>query len=355
MQNPFQTLLYVDIAWDCNGKSDPPLGSLPVIPLRFLGQSISHLQHLCLKNLSFPHLRALLSSARNLGTLHLENIFQDGYAYLSPEAMAGGLAMLPSLTTLSIELHYDTPPADQGGSHQGPPIRAILPSLTVFHYMGCSEYLEDFLAHIDTPRVDHVEIEYYAHDLRALQLSRFIDRTENLKFDQFRRTKAVFFTEDFCINFDFSRGGAHRVQLSLTTHQAWIATQVLFLGQLAATFSNVDHLSVHGDQLGLDEMDSTEWLSFLRQFPAVEALHLSGGVATYISSALEHTADSVTDLLPALYLMWLDEENSDDDMPVGSIEGFLSARQLSGDPVTVVDTYNEFVEADRNPFLSGVL
>ena len=43
MQKPFPTLLYVDIAWDCNGKADPPLGSLPVIPLRFLGQSVSHL------------------------------------------------------------------------------------------------------------------------------------------------------------------------------------------------------------------------------------------------------------------------------------------------------------------------
>lgn len=117
----------------------------------------------------------------------------------------------------------------------------------------------------------------------------------------------------------------------------------------------MDHLSVHGDQLGLDEMDSTEWLSFLRLFPAVEALHLSGGVAAYITSALEHTVDSVTDLLPALYLMWLDEENSDDDMPVGFIEGFISSRQLSGHPVTVVDTYNGFVEVDRNPFLAGVI
>ena len=353
MQKPFPTLLHVDIEWDCNGKAVPPLESIPVIPWTFLGQSASRLQYLCLSNLSFPHLPALLLSARNLVTLKLENIFQGGYAYLSPKAMAGGLAMLPSLTTLSIELHYDTPPANQGSSRQDPPIRAILPSLTVFYYMGFSEYLEEFLSQIDTPRVDHVEIEYYAQELRALQLSRFIDRTENLKFDQCRRTKAVFLPESFSVVFDFSQGGAHRVQLSLTMHQAWRA---LFLGQLTATFSNVDHLSVHGDQFGLDEMDSTEWLPFLRQFPAVKALRLSGGVAAYITSALEHTADSVTDLLPALYLIWLDdEENGDDEVPVGSMETFLSVRQLSGRPVTIVDTYNEFVEADRNPFLSSVV
>ena len=349
MRKPFPALSRLDIAWNCNGKNDPPLGSIPVITRRFLGRSASRLRYLCLSNISFPHFPVLLLSARNLVTLKLENIFQNGYAYLSPEAMAGGLAMLPSLTTLSLELHYEMPPADQDGSHQDPPIRAILPSLTVFYYMGFSGYLEEFLAQIDTPRVDHIEIEYYAHDLRAVQLPRFINRTENLKFDQFRRAKVEFSTS-FSIEFDFPQGRSHRVQLSLTTHQAWIDTPVPFLGQLAATFSNVDHLSVHGDQLGLDEMDSTEWFPFLRQFHAVEALRLSGGVAAYITSALEQTAGSVTDLLPALYLMWLDdEENDDDDVPVGTMERFLSVRKLSGHPVTIVDTCDQFVEADRNP------
>ena len=265
--------------------------------------------------------------------------------------MAGGLAMLPSLRTLSLELHNETPPADQGSSHQDPPIRAILPSLTVFYYMGFSEYLEEFLAQIDTPRVDRVEIEYYAHDLQALQLSRFINRTENLKFDQFRRARVEFPPFSFSIEFDFPQGAARRVQLSLTTHQAWIDARLPFLDQLAAMFSNVDHLSVHGNQLGLDEMDNTEWLTFLRQFPAVEALHLSGGVAAYITSALEHTADSVTDLLPALYLIWLDdEENDDDDVPVGTMERFLSVRQLSSRPVTVVDTSISLLKLIGIPF-----
>lgn len=99
-------------------------------------------------------------------------------------------------------------------------------------------------------------------------------------------------------------------------------------------------------------MDSNEWLPFLRQFPAVESLHLSGGVACIVS-ALEHTADSVTDLFPALRLIWLDDgENDDGDVPMWSIERFISLRQLSGRPVAIVDTYDELVEAAdrlRNP------
>ncbi|KAH8996950.1 hypothetical protein EDB86DRAFT_3243223 [Lactarius hatsudake] len=100
-------------------------------------------------------------------------------------------------------------------------------------------------------------------------------------------------------------------------------------------------------------MDTTDWLPFFRLFPAVETLHLSGGVATYIASALEDTANPeeiITDVLPALRLIWLDEatdgvgedEDEDRNEPVGSIEQFLSLRRLSGRPVTVVDTEDEF-------------
>ena len=97
-------------------------------------------------------------------------------------------------------------------------------------------------------------------------------------------------------------------------------------------------------------MESTDWLPFFHLFQAVKALHLSGGVAAYIVSALEATNDMVAEVLPALDLIWLEEEgNQESDRPVGSIEGFLSLRQLSGRPVTVVDTEDEFFEADLNP------
>jgi hypothetical protein len=53
-------------------------------------------------------------------------------------------------------------------------MRVILPALTVFHYGGCSEYLEDFLAQIDTPHLDHIRIEYNVvrqPEIQAPQLS----------------------------------------------------------------------------------------------------------------------------------------------------------------------------------------
>lgn len=123
------------------------------------------------------------------------------------------------------------------------------------------------------------------------------------------------------------------------------------LGQLVATFSNVDHLSSHGDNVDSIEIESADWLPFFHLFQAVKALHISGGVAAYIVSALEEATDEmVAQVLPALDLIWLDEEGvQGNDEPVGSIKRFLRLRQLSGRPVTVVETEDEFFEADPNP------
>lgn len=111
------------------------------------------------------------------------------------------------------------------------------------------------------------------------------------------------------------------------------------------------------------EMNVTELLPFFRLFPAVEALHLSGGVDAYIASVLEDTTDSeskemVASIFPALNLIWLDADDNnyednddaeDPDKPVGSIERFLSMHRLSGHPITVAHTREEFLEADLNP------
>jgi hypothetical protein len=116
------------------------------------------------------------------------------------------------------------------------------------------------------------------------------------------------------------------------------------LGQVVAMFPNVVHLSVHGDHVESWKMEGSEWLPFFCLFHAAESLHLSGGIATHIASALEATAEEmITDVFPALRLIWLDEENNEDcDEPVGPIVRFLSLRQLSGLPVAVVDDERKF-------------
>jgi len=81
----------------------------------------------------------------------------------------------------------------------------------------------------------------------------------------------------------------------------------------------------------------------------VEVLCLSGRVATFVASALEGTSEEmVTQVLPALHLIWLDDESDicKELLEVGPTDfrQFLTLRQRSGLPVTIVDTQEEFDE-----------
>ncbi|KAH8994642.1 hypothetical protein EDB83DRAFT_2477466, partial [Lactarius deliciosus] len=182
MRRSFPVLTHLHLAWYLDQALEPS----SVIASRFLGGSAPNLQHFRLRNVPFPHLPTFLLSARNLITLEVENICPNGY--ISPEAMVGGLAVLTRLMTLSITFNdEEEPPFPSDQIRPDPPMRITLPALTAFHYEG-------LLAQIDTPRVDDFRIEYLAHDeIQATQLSRFIDRTENLKLDQFNRPQLNFY------------------------------------------------------------------------------------------------------------------------------------------------------------------
>ncbi|KAH9029663.1 hypothetical protein EDB85DRAFT_1965396 [Lactarius pseudohatsudake] len=350
MRRSFPVLTHLHLAWDLDEVEEPSPGSRDVpsvIPSRFLGGSAPHLQHIRLRNVPFPHLPTFLLSARNLITLEVVDICQNGY--ISPEAMVGGLAVLTRLITLSII--FDELSVHGQTSRPDPPMRITLPALTTFHYQGYSDYLEDFLAQIDTPQVADFRIEYFSHEIQATQLSRFLDRTENLKLGQLNRAKVTFYYNYAQVELNSSRPQEeHEARLTLVMDGGLLDTQVPWvvqaLGQLSPTFSHVDHLDAHGDDVELSEVDMVDWVPFFHLFPAVETLHLSGGVEAYIVSALDDPANSedmVTDVFPELHLIWLDDmDNNGLDEPVGSIERFLAVRQLTGFPVTVVDTEDEF-------------
>ncbi|KAH8986384.1 hypothetical protein EDB92DRAFT_1273230, partial [Lactarius akahatsu] len=225
MRRSFPVLTHLHLAWDLDEMLRPSHGSRDVpsvIPSRFLGGSAPHLQHIRLRNVPFPHLPTFLLSARNLVTLEVENICQNGY--ISPEAMVGGLAVLTRLISLSITfdksfVHDQTTRAD-------PPMRITLPALTTLYYQGDSEYSEDFLAQIDTPRVDDFRIEYLAQEIQATQLSRFLDRTENLKLDQLNRAKVTFYYSYVQVELNSSRPqGEHEARLTLVVDGGWLDTQ----------------------------------------------------------------------------------------------------------------------------------
>ena len=354
MRKSFPSLIHLDLMCDYSR------GSFPVIPRKFLHGSVPHLQYLRLEYISSPHLPMLLSSAHNLVTLTLDHIPLNGHI---PEGMARLLATLTSLTTFSISCSVETSPSDQWQSRPDPQMRAILPALIHFDYSGHCKYLEDFLAQVDMPRVDYINIEYHAYQIQASQLSRFIERTQNFDINQLTHSEVVFYDEDPFFALGRQEGELDRDHLLVRIlKEADLETQVRGLAhifrQLAPIF-NVDVLYARGYyvQRQSSEMDITEWLPLFRLFPAVKVLRLSGGVGVYIASALEDTAEEmVTEVLPALRLIRLakdERDNEEEDVEQDfwnesgvSVKRFPFLRQFSGCPVTVLGLEDEFVEPE---------
>ena len=166
MQEPFPVLTHLEL----RASMDEP--DVLVLP-RFLGGSAPCLQQVHLSGIPFPELPTLLLLSCDLVSLQLESIPPTGY--ISPEAMVAGLAVLTRLKTFRIRFRYRISPPEQRTRHPYPLMRAVLPVLTEFEFRGRSEYLEDLVAQLDTPRLDDVWTIFDRLDsLRLPQLSLFI-------------------------------------------------------------------------------------------------------------------------------------------------------------------------------------
>ena len=323
------------------------------LPRGFLGGSVPCLQHLrfeAVNAILFQELQILLLSARNLISLHLEDI-PDGFGYISPEAMVRALAGSTKLRTLFINFRLPEEPPDSGEGLEHrrrpePPTRAALPALTEFEFRGESAYLEDIAAQFDMPSIEDIDIEYFLPRVEVCQLSRFIGRNADLDLAQFRRAEVYFDIDAACsnINLYHSQGERRQVRFSLGVkipdfdrHPALddlVACMTGVLGQLTALLSNVVHLSLKGE--AYEEyyyLDDSKLLPLLHLFPAVEALHVTGVLVEHIPTVLEDIDEErVTEVMPALRSLQIGSGYGQ----VRSIERFLSLRQLSGHPVAVV-------------------
>ena len=147
----------------------------PVLHEEFLGGSAPHLRIFYLRNITFLEFPKLALSCSYLSHLILSNIPIAGY--ISPEAMATCLATLPSLRVLDIG--FKSPRSRPNRIGRPPSTRVILLTLEEFVFKGVSEYLEDLVARIDTPKLVSLTIKLFMDlMLNIPQLHKFIVRSE---------------------------------------------------------------------------------------------------------------------------------------------------------------------------------
>ena len=165
---------------------------MPVLPDSFLGGSASHLQSLTLKAIPFPGLPKLLLSATNLAHLFLFDIPHSGY--FTPEAMVTALYTLTGFQLLLLQFQSSLSRPDRPSQRPPPSTRSVLPVLAYFFFSGVPEYLDDIVAGMDTPRLDHLSINLFNQiELDTPQFVQFISRAPT--FGAFKGAR-LFFKND---------------------------------------------------------------------------------------------------------------------------------------------------------------
>jgi hypothetical protein len=335
MQEPFPVLKYLDLRY--YGYQTPP-----VLPDTFLGGSAPHLESILLCRIPFPALPKLLLSARDLVELELSAVPHTGY--ISPEAMVTCLSTLTNLESLRLSLQSPSPRPDRGSQSPLLLTRVDLPALTELQLQGDSEYLEDFLARINTPVITFTEITFFNRVVFNIpQLFNFVSCTKGLGSP---KRAELFFDPDsaglFVSHPDSPQlGGSDKVAFRVNVRCKAFDWKISFLVQICSQImpllSGVERLTIRYNGIWLvglpDDLDHTQWLEIFRPFIAVQSLHIFDLVKHIASALQELTGERVMEVLPALRSLFVTDPD-----PSGferqDIEPFLTARQLSNQPVT---------------------
>jgi hypothetical protein len=280
--------------------------SVPVLPETFLGGSAPRLRTFQLSGLPFPSFPKSILHFTHIVALHLFDIPNSGY--ISPSVMATSLMALPNLAHLSIE--FRSPPSGLLQLSPPPLTRVTLPALYFLDFSGVSEYLEDFVARINTPRLTSLNISFFMDLIFDIpRLRNFIDHTEGLK--PFNQAAIEFSSHTTEIVF----GEPYRFWLEIKCERPdWQLSSItqIFSEQLPL-LSRVEQLELRESRRRNlkwkddPDMDSSQWLELFRLFVAAHSLHVSGRLVFPVARALQDlTRQTATEVLPVLQTLFVE-------------------------------------------------
>ncbi|KAF8262890.1 hypothetical protein EI94DRAFT_641190 [Lactarius quietus] len=171
-------------------------------------------------------------------------------------------------------------------------------------------------------------------DVHPSQLFQFINRTGVLNLAPFRRAEVDL--GQISINLDSSQSDLRPSHLSLEfPWSIQVRPTRLLLVSASATLTTVRHLTMlYGYEGAL--YDIPEWIELFRLFPAVETLHFDEELVTIVDPLFDELIkETVTGVFPVLrFLSFVGQ-------PTRSVCQFISTRQVSGFPVTLLRTGEE--------------
>ncbi|KAH9968400.1 hypothetical protein BJV74DRAFT_273123 [Russula compacta] len=246
--------------------------------------------------------------------------------------MATCLATLPNLGSLLIGFQSPRSRPDRIGLP--PPTRAVLPALTHFEFKGVNEYLEDFIARIDTPRLFNLRISLFMDLMFHIpQLYTFIARSAET-LGQFNSANITFSATHIHIYLG-------RVGLNISCREPdWQASSMAQVcNRLSPLTSQVISLDIReyppGQARQGNCIDPTEWFELFDSFPVVQELEIHDELRPLVARALQELMrERATEVLPTLRNLYC----KGPPLP-GSIrediQKFIAARQDSNQPVDI--------------------
>ena len=255
--------------------------------------------------------------------------------------MVTALSALARLKVLHFARKFDFRFPNHLHWEKKPCTRTVLPSLTRLNARGDTQTLDHFLARIDAPLLDYLNIAFAYYDFNTPELLHFIGRLPKFPAPDKAHIGVNNRIHNFRINFSWSKQISSAVRLRIhcpePEHQL---RHLLTFCDPHFTFSPLpvlEYLYIGRGRISPQSQQgddrNAEWLNLLQRFTAVKNLYLTKEFASVIAHILQDRAGERTMVLPALENVFIELQQS------GSVHEaigkFAAARQLSGHPIVI--------------------
>jgi hypothetical protein len=329
LEKPFPAL--TDLTLLVEGSPDPIFPN----PVKFLG-FFTRLQSLSLTLLRIPN---LFQYSTDLVNIHLNRI--PFTAFVSPEAIVTALSTLTRLKVLRLELRveFDQSLPDLENRRLPLPTRAVLPSLTVLGFKNVNEYyLEDFMARIDAPQLDHLNTVFYSFNqviFDTPQLLQLISRIPKLQVPV--EAYIGFWIPRVCIKFSSPTQASSNVLtlgIICVPPEPHLSCLAQFCHPPFFPLPTLEDLYIGHNYHQPDELEVnfiTQWLELFQPFTSVKNLYLAEEYASVLQKLVREGA---TEVLPMLENVFLERFQPSELVHEASGQ-FIATRQLSGRPIVI--------------------
>jgi hypothetical protein len=298
----------------------------------------TRLRSLHLTRITFSALLQLLYSSRNLVDLQLHEILYP--SSFSTEALSGIFSGMTQLRSLS--LHF-LPPTKHFSVLSPSRKRVALPSLTRFDFRGITNFLKDFVATIDAPRLGDIEVTFVNGSISALSdLSILIEFINRIKMHKSPR-RADILSSEHDLTISLIQPGVPtclRLKLSCEPLSMQLSSMARICVQFSAFLLNVEDLSIKAQRQSRQEDDlySKQWLKTINVFIGVKWLQVTGNLSKNIVQCLQPLVRPLRRdklVLPALQKLYVTRPGPYHAPSREAVLSFMTSRRLSGHPITV--------------------